>query len=54
MKEKFKKEYLKAKAPRLIFYRSPQSNLSRTDKNVISNLKIQGSRLERPNQIKLS
>ena len=43
-KKKWKslKGYLKAKAPRLIFYHSLQSNLSQFNKIVISNLKLKG------------
>ena len=50
MAEKKKKDfktYLKAKALRLIFYRSPQSNLSQFNEKVISNLKLKGLGLEK-------
>ena len=41
-KKKSLKEYLKAKAPRLIFQCSPQSHLSQFNKIVIKNLKFKG------------
>ena len=41
-KKKDFKTYLKAKAPRLIFDRSPQSNLSQFNEKVVSNFKLKG------------
>ena len=46
-KEKFEINTLKQKLLGLIFDRSSQSNLSQINKNAISDLKIQGSRLEK-------
>ena len=47
MKERIKREYLKAKLLSLFFYRSPQSNLSQTNKKVIRNIKSWRSSLEK-------
>lgn len=46
MKENLKREekekYLNAKLSKLVFYRSPQLNLSQVNKPMISKLKLEG------------
>ena len=46
IKEEIENDTSKQKLLGLIFYYSPQSNLSQINKNAISNLKIQRSRPE--------